>query len=61
MHNSSSANDLLEERQLAGRAQVRLENREFLQRFALVLAVLVAAVAVATVLAGLFNNGATRL
>ena len=61
MHISPSANDLLEQRQLAGRAQVRLENREFLRRFALVLAVLVAAVAVATVLAGMFNNGATRL
>ena len=61
MENSSSTNDLLREQQRAGRAQAHLENRELLQRFAVVFAVLLIAIAVATVLAGRFSAGAIRL
>ena len=49
-----------ENEQSAGRAQICLENYELLGRFALLLAVIVAAMSVATLFGGLFNGGAAR-
>jgi hypothetical protein len=54
MENSAAAGELLrEEQQRSDRAQTDLEHREWLKSFALVLALIVLAVAVATALARL--------
>jgi len=58
MGNSSSASALLwEERQRAERAQSKIAHREWLKNFALLFALIVLAVTVATILAKLGANG----
>ncbi len=61
MNDALPSDELLSGRQRDGRAQVRLESVEFLQRFALVFIVIVVAVAIAIVLAGRFRNGAIQV
>ena len=61
MENSLTGSELLwEEQQRADRAQTKLENREWLKRFVLVLALIVLTLAVAA-LASFAADGAIRL